>query len=220
MGLFGSMGRRKGLMGSGIVEGDNPAQDDWMRRLFDTQGQDQTMQRESGMGSPGGIDFNGIADGFGRAGAYFDGDWGAASEMGARQAQTRASIAQQAAKQAELARATKAYEAQGLTPDQAYLSATGSANIGDFRQKAPDQPAFVRDFKAWSELDDETKQGILGMKNSLDPIAVDGADGRYIAPRVLTRQQGYNPSEWEDVNDPQANGGAGPATPRPFRRYR
>lgn len=182
MGLFGSMfGRRKGLMGNGIVEGDNPAQDDWMRRLFDTQGQAQTMQRESGGGFLGpnfASNMSTLGDGLASAGAYMDGNWEGGAAISDRQAQTRASIAQQAAKQAEQTRTMQALKAQGKTDEQATLIMNGVAGYGDFQEKAPNLPSTVQEAEWYRSATPEQRQAY----DQVRPIITQGA-GSTVVPR-------------------------------------
>ena len=126
----------------------------------------------------------GMGDAFAQAGAMMSGDWGDAANIAQNRSQLQGLRAKQQAEAEQQQRVMAALKAQGLTEEQALLVASNAGSIGDFRQKPPEQPDFIRNANAFNSLSPEEQQRVASFMDLQNPRFTNTPQGTQYIPRT------------------------------------
>lgn len=233
-GLLGSMGGigRRNQLGSGaqgIMPGDQPGLEEWLRAA--QQGgmqQQEPMATRQGGGLFGGAfnkanigdTLNNLGTSFAQAGAMMSGEWDSAANIAQNRAQLQGLRAKQMAEADQQKQMLEALKAQGLTDQQAMLVLGNAGSLGDFREKPPETPGFIRDAQAYNALPDDQKRQVQTYMDMSNPRYTNTPQGTQFIPRTQI-PDGLTPMTSEEVQRMglQAGGPTQPASGG-FRRYR
>lgn len=217
MGLFGDIGRFFGG-NRGIMPGDQPGLEDWLRAAQQGGMQQEPMATRKGGGLFGGA-FDGakwsdrlstLADGLAAAGAYSSGDWQAGSSIAQNRAQLQGLRAKQIAEAQQQQQMLAALKAQGLTDEQAMLVMGNAGSLSDFRPDAPQPTNAEREASWYAGATPEQRAAY----DQMHPIITNGF-GSTVVPRN-SWGQGNNQDATPTVEDghqytPGPGGRANPA---------